>query len=60
MDEQIGQLDRGDAAHWNRLTLPHLFERNDLQLSKTGDRVRGPARAPTASCVTPAVASPTR
>jgi len=25
MDEQIGQLDRGDAAHWNRLTLPHLF-----------------------------------
>ena len=44
MDEQIGQLDRGDAAHWNRLTLPHLFERNDLQLSKTAivfeDRTR--------------------
>jgi fatty-acyl-CoA synthase len=34
LDEHIGQLDRGDAAHWNRLTLPHLFERNDLQLSK--------------------------
>ncbi len=42
MDEQIGQLDRGDAAHWNRLTLPHLFERDDLQLSQDGDRLRGP------------------
>ena len=44
MDEQIGQLDRAGAAHWNRLTLPHLFERHDLQLGKTAivfeDRTR--------------------
>lgn len=31
----LGELDRADAAHWNRLTVPYLFERADLDLRKT-------------------------